>query len=93
MSETRPRFTPVPDAPHADAVAARVGTNLLMVGLHALSQRALKGISDAFTLILVGLTCGLAFHVLDNPTQLQIVTVFGFAVFCLLIDMMRRRTK
>lgn len=94
MSETQRRFTPVPDDPQAASdVAAKVGTRMILAGLHALSQRALTAISDAFTLILVGLVCALVYQIVDSPTQLKIVTVFGFALFCVVIDIIRRRTK
>ena len=95
MSGTqRPIFQPVPDEPQAahDA-AANMGTRLILAGLHALSQRALTAISDLFSLILIGAVWLLADHVLDNPTPHQIGTVALFAVFCLLIDVIRRRTK
>ena len=66
---------------------------MLTIALKALSQRALAGVSDLFSLILVGLTAFLAWHVLDNPSPQQMITVFGFAFFCLLIDGVRRRGK
>jgi hypothetical protein len=66
---------------------------MILAGLHALSQRALTAISDLFSLILVGAVWLLADRVLDNPSQLQIGTVFLFAAFCVLIDVIRRRSK
>jgi hypothetical protein len=95
MSGTQPRpvFTPVDNEPPASNAAAAVGTRMILAGLHALSQRALTAISDLFSLILVGAVCALAFHVLDSPTQPQIITVFGFATFCVIIDVIRRRSK
>jgi uncharacterized MAPEG superfamily protein len=96
MSGTQPRrtFEAVPDdpAPATDA-ATTAGTRMILAGLHALSQRALTAISDLFSLILVGAVWTLADHVLDNPSQLQIGTVFLFAAFCVLIDVIRRRSK
>jgi hypothetical protein len=41
----------------------------------------------------VGAVWLLADRVLDNPSQLQIGTVFLFAAFCVLIDVIRRRSK
>jgi hypothetical protein len=95
MSGTQPRpvFTPVDNDPPASNAAAAVGTRMILAGLHALSQRALTAISDLFSLILVGAVWLLADRVLDNPSQLQIGTVFLFAAFCVLIDVIRRRSK
>jgi hypothetical protein len=89
----RPVFTPVDNDPPASNAAAAVGTRMILAGLHALSQRALTAISDLFSLILVGAVWLLADRVLDNPSQLQIGTVFLFAAFCVLIDVIRRRSK
>jgi hypothetical protein len=91
MSEAKSKFTLVDDQ-KPDA-AAQAGMRMILVGLHTLSQRAMTAISDLFSLILVGAVWALAYHVLDNPSQQQIVTLFGFAGFCLLIDVIRRRTK
>lgn len=92
MSGTqKPAFTLV-DEPPQDATS-HAAARLLGIALATLSQRALVGISDLFTLILVGSVCFLAFHTLDNPSREQIVLVFGYAVFCFLIDATRRRAK
>lgn len=94
MSGANQKFTLVQEdqaAPPADQ--AKAATAMLMLALRALSARAAAAISDLFSLFLVGAVCALAYHILDNPTQFQIVTVFGFAAFCVVIDIIRRKNK
>ena len=96
MSGAQTKFTLVDETPAAAPpgnAAAQAGMRMILAGLHTLSARALTAISDLFSLILVGLTGFLAWHVLDNPSPQQMMTVFGFAFFCLLIDGVRRRSK
>ena len=92
MSESRLKFTAVPEAP-PDAAAANIGTRMIMIGLATLGKRVLTAISDLFSLILVAVVAALAYCILDNPSQTKIVTVFGVAFFCFAIDVIRRRTK
>ena len=94
MSGAQTRFTLVDEAPAPAAdKAAAAGMQMVVLGLHTLSQRALTAISDLFTLILVASVCFLARTVLDSPSREQIVLVFGYAFFCLAVDAARRRRK
>jgi hypothetical protein len=71
-----------------DDAAAR---QLLFVALRSLSQRTLTAVTNLFSLILVGLVAMLLAKVLDSPTTEKLAGVGGFAVFCLMIDVVRRR--
>lgn len=95
----RPRFIAVEDdAPPAAAPAPapdhqQAARQLLFTALRALSQRSLTAITNLFSLVLVGLVFVLAGRALDDPSINRLIGVGGFAVFCLLIDLIRRRNK
>lgn len=104
MSGANRRFELIGDEPQAAEVAppadaARVqaqtqaAQRLLFTALKALSQRAMTAITNAFSLVLVGLVWLLTARVLDDPTENKLIGVGGFAVFCLCLDIIRRRTK
>lgn len=100
MSGTKPAFqllgeeelrkaqaaAPAPQQPTATA-------NLLLLALRALSQRALTAITNAFSLILVFSVCALVSGILPEPSTHGLIAVGGYAVFCLLIDIARRRSR
>jgi hypothetical protein len=95
---TRPRFIAVEDneAPTvAPPTQARddAARKMLITALTALSQRAVTAITNLFSLFLVSLVFVLFGRILDDPTPNRLAGVGGFAVFCLLTDIVRRRTK
>lgn len=81
---------PAPQSVVNDAVT-KANAHAIVLALKALSQRALTAITDLFTLCLVGSAWWLWNRVLADPTVLQLVGVSSYAVFCLLIDIARRR--
>jgi hypothetical protein len=67
---------------------------LLALALRSLAARTLTAITNAFTLILVGSVWALLSQVLWNggePTNKQLIALAGYATFCLLIDIVRRK--
>jgi hypothetical protein len=80
--------SPPPEQPN---VAATVNAQMLLLSLRALSQRAMTAVTNLFTLMLVASVWGLAWRVLPDPSMLQLAELGGYAMFCLLIDMVRRR--
>lgn len=76
-----------------DKDQTQIARQLLFTALRALSQRTLTALTNGFSLILVGLAFILFGRTLDDPTPYKLGCVGGFAVFCLLIDIVRRRTK
>ena len=77
--------------PRTDAEAARRNTQLLLLSLRAVSQRAVTAVSHLFTLLVVAGTGALWWHVLPDPSVLQLVGLGGWAVFVLAIEWIRRR--
>jgi len=84
-----PTPTPVPTA------FTTANANILLLSLRALSQRTAMELarlgSIAFTGALVLAVWVLTARVLPDPTAPQLYALAGFAVFCLLIDVVRRR--
>lgn len=102
MSQTNRKFELIDDTAPASPTAAPAAAGvdpaiaarqLLFTALRALSQRAQTAITNLFSLFLVGSVAVLLGRVLGEPTQNQLVGVGGYAVFCLLIDIVRRKTK
>ena len=98
MSGTQPRFQLIEDEPPAPAPAAQpapsrdqAARQVLFAALRALSQRAQTAITNLFSLMLVGSVWALAARILDDPTENRLIGVFGYAVFCLCTDIVRRR--
>lgn len=87
------------DAPDETAQVARSTkpdsaerhTQLLMLSLRALSQRALTAVTNLFTLLAVGSAFWLWSGVLPNPSPPQLVGLAGYAVFLCAIEVLRRR--
>lgn len=86
--------TPTPAEPSPSMFTA-ANANILLLSLRALSQRTAMEIarlgSIAFTAALVAAVWVLVARVLPEPTQPQLIALAGFAGFCLLIDIVRRR--
>ena len=88
-----PTPTPTPAPVPVDAEATKRNTEMLLLALRALSQRAVTAITNLFSLLLVLSVWVLAMHVLDNPSTGQLIALAGYAVFVLAIDVVRRRSK
>jgi hypothetical protein len=96
MSGTNRAFTLIseeetPAAPQQTDALAKANTQILMLALTALSKRALTAITNLFTLGLVASAWWLWNRVLPDPTPMQLIGLGGYAAFCLLIDIVRRR--
>lgn len=96
ISDDEPKPVTAQAAPQAAASSrdsSDAARQLLFVALRALSQRTLTAVTNLFSLVLVALTFVLSGRVLDDPTPYRLAAVGGFAVFSLLIDIVRRRSK
>jgi hypothetical protein len=82
---------PTPAARTDDA--AENARQILFVALRALSARAATAITNLFSLLLVLSVWVLALLVRDDPTPDRLIGIGGYAVFCLLIDITRRKLK
>ena len=77
-------------APRPKAEAA--GTAMLLLGLKALSQRALAAVADLFTLATVGSAFWLWLSI-HEPNAYQLVSEAMYAVFVLAANWIVRRGK
>ena len=104
MSGTaKPKFELIDDiTPAATQTAAsqpapdsenKTASRILHIALVSLSHRFATALTNGFSLFLVSLVFVLFGRVLDEPNPYKLGAVGGFAVFCLLIDIVRRRTK
>lgn len=103
MSGTKPAFQLIgDDGPPAPAATVpgtpitereQAARALLFTALRSLSQRSLTAITNLFSLILVASVAWLLAGVLASPSLNQLAGVGGYAVFCLLIDIIRRKNK
>jgi hypothetical protein len=89
VDEEAPAAPPVPKAVQEETAARAI----LFTALRALSQRTLTAITNLFSLILVTFVAMALWRILDDPTINRLIGVGGFAFFCLLIDIVRRRNK
>ena len=93
MAEVREfKLEPVPetDPPETRQPAHDAGIAMLMMGLKALSQRALVALSSLFTLITVGSAFWL-WYLTPKPDVYQIVSLTLYAVFVLAANIIVRR--
>ena len=81
-----------PDPSTADQIT-KFNTQLLLLSLKALSQRAIVTLGNLMTIGLVASAWVLWRSVLGNPTGLQLTGLGMYAFFVFLIDVARRRTK
>lgn len=87
---TRVLFTQAPDDEPDTKQESKAATRMLLLGLHALSQRALAAITDLFTLVTVGLVFWLFFSIPD-PNVHQLVGLGMFSTFILAVNVIARR--
>lgn len=78
------------DRPSAPTRAEAAGLNLIMMGLGALSQRAIAAVKDLFTLLSVGSAFWLWWSI-PQPDVLQIVSLTIYALFVLSANWIVRR--
>jgi len=84
-----------PPPPAADVqppAAFMFQARAIAMGLQVLSQKALVGLSALFTAALVASAWLLWWSVLPSPTTPQLVGLGGYAVFVLLVEIVRRRS-
>lgn len=98
MTQAKRAFTLISEeeaAPPAQdtAALAKANTEMLLLALRALSQRALTAISTLFSVMLVVSVWLLWARILSNPTDKQLLGACGYAVFCVVIDIVRRKMK
>lgn len=92
IDDVTPKETSAQEEPAAEAGNKTV-SRLLTIALISLSQRFATALTNGFSLFLVSLVFVLFGRVLDEPNPYKLAAVGGFAVFCLLIDVVRRRPK
>ena len=83
-------FEIVPDDPPAKP-KADPGAVMLLLGLKALSQRAIAAVADLFTLATVGSAFWLFFAIKDNPNTFQLVLAASYGLFVLASNWIVRR--
>ena len=79
-----------PTSPPPDKLN-QIGIEALMLGLSALSQRMVVGLSKLFTLITVASAFALWWAVMPNPTVLQLIGLGMFGLFVLAVNVIVRR--
>lgn len=77
--------------PAADPLT-KASTAFLLLSLKALSQRAMTAVTNLMTITLVASSWFLWRSVLENPSVTQLIGVGMYALFVLLIDIVRRRS-
>lgn len=92
------RLQPVDDAdtfvPGAETKPSRaqaVGTDLLMLGLRALSQRAVVALASLVDFAILASVFALLLMVVERPSMMQLIALAGYAMFALVALWMRRR--
>lgn len=94
----RPNFEVVPDdnddpvEPQQVAKDNSVAADLLLLAVKALSARALVALSSMFSLALAGSLFYLCWAALPQPSVYQIVLLTIYAVFVLVLHIIRNRT-
>lgn len=98
----RPRLIPIQEvedfvpgsqprpAPPADSAATRAGTEALILGLKALSQRAVAAAKTYFTLLSL-VSCWWLWHTIPDPNNTQLVSLGMYALFVLAANVIVRR--
>lgn len=86
------QFTVVSETPDApkESFAERVGTQALILGLKALSQRAVAAIADLFMLATIASAFWL-WYLTPRPDLYQIVSLSIYALFVLAANYIVRR--
>ena len=80
-----------PPEPVQPSAAHVFNATAIVFGLKVLSQRAVVALSALFTAALVASAWLLWWSVLPNPTAPQLIGLGGYAVFVLLVEIVRRR--
>jgi len=85
--EPEVRVTTAPAKPRASQAAM---TNLLVLSLRALSQRAVVALGSLVDLALIASAFWLVMTVIAQPTTLQLVALAGYSLFIIVALWMRR---
>lgn len=93
IDDITPQAAPAAVTSEAESAQKKLGTQILTISLISLGKRFATALTNLFSLFLVGSVAVLLGRVLGEPTQNQLAGVGGYAVFCLLIDIVRRKTK
>jgi hypothetical protein len=93
IDDITPKIAPETQAAPAPKDENAAARNMIMLALRSLSARTVTALTNGFSLILVTLTFISFGRVLDDPTPYKLGGVGGFAIFCLLMDIVRRRAK
>jgi hypothetical protein len=64
---------------------------ILMLAISTISKRSIIAISNLFSLLSVASVWLLTYRVLPEPSQVQLVGICGYAIFILLLEIIRRR--
>lgn len=86
------KFEVVKEPTETESKADAAGISLLMMGLQALSQRALAGVKDLFTLLSTASAFWLWWSIPD-PNFNQIVSLTIYAVFILAANVTVRKMR
>lgn len=89
IEEPEPPSAPQPEVQPSSAHMFQA--RAIMLGLHVLSQKAIVGLSALFTAGLVASAWALWWSVLPNPSTPQLIGLGGYAVFILLVEVVRRK--
>ena len=77
--------------PRTDQVLEAAGLQTLMLGLGALSKRAIVGLQSLFVLLATGSAFALWWSVLPSPSILQLVGLGMYAMFVLAASIIVRK--
>lgn len=91
MADAKPQFTIVEDEPEVAVAKPSPGTAMLMLGLKALSQRAIAAVADLFMLTTVGLVFWIANSISALPSNAQIIMLGVFSTFVLIANFIVRK--
>jgi hypothetical protein len=77
--------------PQAPPQNNAVAMQMLTIALKALSDRALTGISAAFSLLGLASVWALWWHILATPSAYQLTGLGMYSIFLLALEIIRRR--
>ncbi len=69
----------------------KAATEMILLGIKTLSQRALVAVSNSFTILSTASAFLLWYNILPAPNAYQLTGVGMYAAFILLLEVIRRR--